>query len=298
MRLDGLGGTVTMSDHAKKLHEKTGRPVILVSRGYEVLFEDNPHVKEVINVGMRDWKECSLVMRNRFDALAEIRFGLGKWHSDNGYFKVTKFKPFADMFGQFPLNYNQLEKYGLHHIQLTNKTLDLPYDKIESEVFVDEHFDIGDEPYILVNNGVDIIHGSMRQTKCWDGWDELVGMLGMKVLQVGTLNDRVIKGAHDVRGQTNLKQLIYLIKKAYRIVVTEGGIMHLAFAAKNPNVVIIGGPTQGPLFEYPDHKWVTSYICGNCWSTTQNWYEECPKGADGICMQTIPLERVVEVALS
>ena len=302
MRLDGLGGTLTLSDQAKKIHEQTGQKVTLITRGYEVIFENNPHIKEVVNVGMRDWKECSLIMRSNYDNLAEIRFGLGKWFSPNGNYIINQqvyqpdFVAFTDqLFNQFPKNYNQLRGYGLHHIQLTDMTLGLPYDTIDSEIFLDdERFDISEDDFILVNNGVDVIHRGMRQTKCWEKWDELVPLLPMKVVQVGTLNDPPIEGVIDLRGQTNLKQLIYLIKKATSIIVTEGGIMHVAYAVKNPNVVVLGGPTQGPLFEYPGHRWVTSYVCGDCWSTTDDWYARCPKGTDAVCMRSISPQRVAE----
>lgn len=292
MRLDGLGGTVTLSDQAKKLHEQTDQKVTLITRGYETLFEDNPHVEKIINVGMRNWQECSMVYRNQFDCLAEVRFGLGKWYSANGDLRQND--EALVMFEKFPINFNQLEKYGLHHIQLTDRTLDLPYQTIESKIYTDEAFDLGIDNFILINNGVDVIHQGMRQTKCWDGWEELVKRLDGPVIQCGTHDDDLVNGAVDLRGETTLKQLNYLIKKAGAIVVTEGGVMHLAFAAGNPNVVVLGGPTQGSLFQYPGHKWITSYICGNCWSTTDDWYSVCPKQSDAVCMKTIPLERVVE----
>ena len=329
MRLDGLGGTVTLSDQAKKIYDQTGQKVSLITRGYELLFENNPYIKEIINVGMRDWRECAMVMKGNYDHLGEVRFGIGKWFqtppppSEVGSRKSEKVRPLlrkprnppcqggeggsypnnaefvelADqLFQQFPKDYNQLKRYGLHHIQLTDVTLGLPHDTIESETFInDEKFDLGIDDFILVNNGVDVIHRSMRQTKCWSRWDELVPLLPLPVVQVGTLNDSPIEGALDLRGQTNLKQLVYLIKKAAKIIVTEGGIMHLAYAAKNPNVIVLGGPTQGPLFEYPGHKWVTSYVCGDCWSTTDDWYSRCPKGVDAVCMKTISPQRVAEV---
>lgn len=299
MRLDGLGGTLTLADQAKKLHEMQGEPVTLITRGYEMLFENNPHIKEIINVGMRDWKECSMVFRNSYPDFAEIRFGLGKWFSSNhrNGIKRQDFTDFEGMFNQFPLDFNQLKKYGLHHIQLTDKTLNLPYDTIDTELFLDdERFEI-DGDFVLVNNGVDVIHKGMRQTKVWERWDELIPLLPMKVVQAGTLNDPPIEGVIDLRGQTNLKQLVYLIKKARSVVVNEGGIMHTAYAAKQPNVIVLGGPTQGVLFAYPEHTWITSYICGDCWSTREDWYVRCPKDADAICMKTISPHRVVECVL-
>jgi ADP-heptose:LPS heptosyltransferase len=294
MRLDGLGGTMTLSDHAKKEYERTGRKPVLITRGYEILFKDNPYVDKVINVGMRDWKETSLMMRNQYDPMGEVRFGIGKWFSNNGHYRTT-IAELNQKFGQFPKDFNQLARYGLHHVQLADKTLGLPYDTIESEVFIDKAIDIGLEEFALVNNGVDVIHQGMRQTKCWHKWNELAGMLPIKTVQVGTKNDPPVVGAVDLRGKTDLEELIYLLKKAKAIIVTEGGIMHLSYAAKANNVLILGGPTQGVLFEYPGHNWITSYICGDCWSSTDNWYQRCPKNCNAVCMQTITPHRVTEV---
>lgn len=296
MRLDGLGGTLTLSDTAAKVFAKTGQKVTLITRGYEILFEDNPHVKEVINVGMRDWKEVSLVMRNQYTPLAEIRFGIGTWFSNNGNY-ASPMPELKRMFTQFPQDFNTLEKYGLHHIQLANRTLGLPFDSIESRVFVDEKIEPPEKDFIVINNGVDVIHGSMRQTKCWDGWNLLSQKTPFKCLQVGTLNDPLVPNAIDLRGKTSIKELIYLLKIARAIVVGEGGIMHLAFAAGAQNVIVLGGPTQGCLFEYPGHTWVCSYVCGNCWSTTPDWYQKCPKNCDAVCMQTISPQRVNNTVL-
>jgi len=297
MRLDGMGGTATLSDHVKKLHEKTGDKVTLITRGYEILFEENPHVQSVINIGMRDWREASLVYRGQFDAMAELRFCLGKWYSPNGNFKQD-FTEFEAIFDEFPTGFNVLREHGIHHVQLANKTLGLPYEDIETELFVDEAFEGLDGDFVLINNGVDVIHGSMRQTKCWEGWNDFVShMEEIQVVQVGMLSDPPVEGVVDVRGQTNLKQLIYLIKKAKGIVVGEGGIMHLSAAVKHPKTIILGGPTQGCLFEYPGHIWITSHVCGFCWYDTNDWYEKCPKDCNAVCMKTILPQRVADITM-
>jgi ADP-heptose:LPS heptosyltransferase len=146
--------------------------------------------------------------------------------------------------------------------------------------------------YVLVNNGVDIQHKDMRQTKTWDGWDTLVANLDLPAVQVGTMHDPRIYGALDLRGKTSLLELFDLLQRSKVIVTTEGGIMHLSYALKCPNVYILRGPTRGKLFEYPGHRFIDSYICEICWSKTDDWYARCPDNVDASCMKSISPERV------
>jgi ADP-heptose:LPS heptosyltransferase len=300
MRLDGLGGTVTLSDHAKKLYEQTGDKVTLVTRGYDVLFADNPHVKTVIDMGSQDMFEVVGVMRQKFDLLVDIRFSAAKWLSSNGTRPLCESDiDITHYYDEFPTDCRDLEKYGLHHVQLTNKSLGLPFDTIDTHIYsgdeavsLDSSYDDG---YVLINNGVDVHHKGMKQTKCWHSWEPLVALIkDLPVIQVGTRYDSPVKGALDLRGETNLKQLIYLLRKSRVIIAGEGGIAHLAYAADVSNVIILGGPTQGVLFEYPGHHWITSYACGNCWGMKDGWFIQCPKDVDVVCMKTISPERVFE----
>ncbi len=292
-RLDGLGGTVTLIDQAKKIFEQTGKPVVLIVRNYGDVFENIPYIKQVIEVGHVKWGECLAEMLTKFNTIGEIRFGIGKWHQQNGRIFDQDFEPMRGLFERFPLDLMKLEVHGMHHILTTDMSLGLPYDKIEGEIrnFKKHGFAVP-ERYLLVNNGVDVQHTGMLQTKSWYGWDELSGLLDIPIVQVGTLHDHAVKDAVDLRGKTTIPQLFTMIRDAKIVLCGEGGIMHLGHFTGSKHVVVMRGPTRGKLFEYPGQRLVDSYICDPCCGDTPDWYMNCPCGIDAICMKSITPERV------
>jgi ADP-heptose:LPS heptosyltransferase len=174
----------------------------------------------------------------------------------------------------------------------------LPYEKIECGIF--KYEDIGitlPEKYIVVSNGVDVWHKGIRQTKSWehDEWERLVKLLDYPVVQVGTKYDQHIEGVIDLRQYTTIQQLLSLLKKATAIICTEGGLMHLGNAVGNPNVFVLRGPTSGYLFSYPEQYKIDTRICQPCYWDNGEWYRECPKGLDNVCMKSIKAERVYGV---
>lgn len=293
-RLDGLGGTVTLSNHAKKIFEMTGKKSVLIIRNYGQLFKGNPYIKTVIERGSASWDDCIAEAKTQFHTVVEIRFALAKCHQKGKKVFDQDFSKFESMFDNFILNFRDLEEYGLHHVQISDMNMGLPYDTIDCEIY---NYDFSlietlPEQYVVVNNGVDAIHEGLRQTKTWDYWDRLVDLVDLPVVQVGTTHDDPILNAIDLRGKTNMPQLCGILKSATLVLCCEGGLMHLGYAVGNPNVLVIRGPTRGKLFEYPGQKFVDSYICDNCWSMTRDWYANCPREVDAVCMKSITPERV------
>jgi hypothetical protein len=291
-RLDGLGGTLTVADQAKKVHEATGVKPDLIVRGYADLFKNNPHVNDVVEVGHVVWGECLDEMLGKYDTIAEIRFAPAKWHQNGKHWFEQDFEAVQELFDDFPMGYNQLEIHGKHQVQLTDWYLGLPDDTIDMELFGVKPFGGLPDRYLVINNGVDVIHKGMRQTKVWNRWGELVKIMPIPTVQTGTLNDPLIPGVIDIRGKYKLNQLPYIVEKAAVGAFTEGGLMHLSYATGNPNIFILRGPTRGRLFEYPGQHMIDSYICYNCWYSTADWFERCPEGIDAVCMKSITPERV------
>lgn len=292
-RLDGFGGSITVGDHAKKIYEKYGIKSSLVIRGNKDIFRDNPYVEEVITVGHTDWIECLEQMKSEFGIVAEIRFALCKLHQ-------LKFKLFEQdytdkegVFNEFPHNYNKLEVHHLHHVQITDMEMELPYDTIDSQVFCFDKPKIElPENYIVMNDGVDSLYKGARQTKCWNEWDELSESLDCTKVVVGTEYDRKIVDCIDLRNQLTIPELFWVLQNANGVICCEGGIMHASYACGSRNVFVLRGPTTGRLFEYPGHRFIDSYACDQCWSITGDWYMNCPKGINAMCMESISWERV------
>ena len=318
LRLDGLGGTLTLSNQAKKIKERTGMDITLIIRHYPELFDDNPYVDHIITVGRINWDECLEVYKSKFTALADIRMAVGKWYDNTEQTGGEQAKPLSlalsaggtaddeslfrqdfvsweNYYSQFPLYQQELSFYGLHHIQLTDKILGLPYDTIESKVYFDlslpEWFTAQD--YICICPGVDEIHEGKIQTKGWPHWEGLVKNIDMPVIQLGTKYDKPIEGTVDYRGKTTIKEAAAILSRASVVVTVEGGLMHLAYAAGQRNVIVLFGPTSGALFLYPGHVHIDAFPCRGCFSMSENWAFECKEGINGVCMQSITPERVI-----
>jgi len=300
LRLDGLGGTLTLSDQAYKIKEKWDEKVTVIIRHHAELFEGNPYIDDIIQVGYVKWEDTLAEYKDRFMALADIKFAVAKWYGK----RFQWFAPWQYYYDQFPLHQGQLSSLRMHHIQLTDKMLGLPYDTINTGLFFD--LDEGDpinallpsNDYIVFANGVDTIHKGLVQTKCWPHWNRLVESASEdgypKFLQVGTGFDPFTPGAIDLRGKTDLKQLAIVLKNAHSIIVTEGGIMHMAYALGCKNVMVIRGSTASRLLQYPGHVCVDSYNCKCCLFRTDDWFEHCPREmVEPICMKSISPERVL-----
>lgn len=303
MRLDGLGGTVTLSDQAEKVYQLTGEPVVLITRGYADLFRDNPHISRVINVGYEDWAVCFNKYCKPFDVFCDIKFIVGRWYFNSSTLPAAEINWYRweTLYRLFPLlrspeakAAHDLDIYDLNQTQIVDMSLGLPFSTIDCKVFADTTLKtVLPESFILINNGVDIQHKDMRQTKMYPYWDQLVSLLPPPVVQVGTPHDVLVKGVHtDLRGKTTLLEFIYLLRKAGLVLCCEGGTMHLAYAAGSKNVVVIRGPSAGPINKYPSHVTVDSYVCTNCWWQTGDWHCRCMLGIDNVCMRSISPERV------
>ena len=296
--LEGLGGTVTLSDHAKKVYDYSGRKPYLIIRKYRELFENNPYVEDCVEIGMIKFDNALQSARIDFDTVAGIKTGVGKWYQKGKKIFRQDFSEFKDIYKNHPLGSRELEKYGLNMIQTVNKSLGLPYDTIECSVHKYQPLKITlPNNYIIVNNGVDTWHKGLKQTKSWEHaeWERLVKMLNYPVIQTGTEFDERIDGAIDLRQSTTIQQLLTLLKNAQAIICTEGGLMHLGNAVGNKNVFVMRGPTAGHLFSYPTQINIDSTVCSTCYWDIGEWYRECPKGLDNLCMKSITAERVYAI---
>lgn len=85
-------------------------------------------------------------------------------------------------------------------------------------------------------------------------WHRLVDLLladGAFVMQVGLLREMRIKNTYSVRGLTNPRQLITLLKNCDLVVTMDNFIMHAAHLAGIPSVVM-WGPTQHEVYGYSE----------------------------------------------
>ena len=297
LRLDGLGGTVTLSNQAKKIKELTGDSIVVIVRKYGELFKNNPYIDEIIEVGNYYWRTCFQYYRLLFPIICEFRYTSARWYSlRKGQIpNVTPHRGLQFIYDNH-MKYRtptikkvfDTEFLQLNQSQMVDLSLGLDPTDIDIHVFTDQAVEVPDQ-YIVVNNGADEIHGGKRQSKLWPTgyWTELVKQQIVPVVQVGTTFDLVIPGVIDLRGKTSVFQLLYVLKKSTVIVCTEGGIMHLAYAVGARKVIVIQGPTAAHEYTYPSHYILKSSLCSGCWGSIPDWKWKCPLHRDYICMDSI-----------
>jgi len=298
MLLEGLGGTVTLGDHAKKLYERTGIKPHVVIRKYSDLFVQNPFIEGVVEVGGLQFQEALDAMLPMFETLGAIKTGVGKWYGKPLPGISVDFSEWEDIYERLPSSTCELAKYDANLIQIANKSLGLDWEAIETEIYQYKEPSMPlPSQYVAITNGVDSWHQGLRQTKCWptEYWSQLVDMLPFPAVQLGTDYDEIIPGAIDLRGKTEILELMAILRDATAIICTEGGLMHLAYAVDNPAAVVLRGPTASVFYSYPGQINVDSLVCEACAWDTENWYMACPKNIRGVCMRSITPERVVNV---
>jgi ADP-heptose:LPS heptosyltransferase len=103
---------------------------------------------------------------------------------------------------------------------------------------------------------------------------------GISIVQVGQLehNHPLLNGVIDMRGKTNVRQLIRTIFKAEGVLSCVSFPMHIAAALEKP-CVVVAGAREGTRWElYPSHRFLYmngAMSCGlydGCWKSK---LEEC-----------------------
>lgn len=176
-------------------------------------------------------------------------------------------------------------------------------------------------PFWLVNAGIKADYTSKR----WNGFQEVIERTGDRItwVQIGSTEHRhaPLRGAIDLLGKTDLRQLVRLVYHASGVLCGVTGLMHLAhWVERGPLVpfrrhaVIISGGRESPSwFAYPGHHvfhTIGELDCcaeGGCWKSRIRPEEDgddkdvslCmhPRGEQGLCMEMIDPALVAQTIL-
>jgi ADP-heptose:LPS heptosyltransferase len=145
-------------------------------------------------------------------------------------------------------------------------------------------------PHILVQRRA----GSYTPNKDWpsESWRTLISMI-LNTATIIEIGEHSEVGEHfatpnyiDLRGKTDLRELVASIAAADILVAPVSGPVHIASAVRTPAVVILGGYEQPENTEYPGNKVLYTPIqCSPCWLRTP-----CP--IDRECLRRISPESV------
>jgi Glycosyltransferase family 9 (heptosyltransferase) len=139
--------------------------------------------------------------------------------------------------------------------------------------------------YITVHNGYESVLplANRRATKCYPHFAEVVRLLRARhpelaVVQLGTETSEPIAAAtHNLIGRTTIKEAAALLQEARLHLDNESGLVHIA-SCFGVSCCVVFGPTPADYFGYPHNANIGPPVCGDCWWTTENWMDSCPRG--------------------
>ena len=324
VRVGGIGDDLMLAAHCAAIKRRFPHAhVTAFVRDNTGILAGHPAIdRMVVRCGGR-WREIVRDLREHFDIFYDLRYVAKVWafHPDYaGYAHECRerFESLAWYYANWYDSNNRLEELGRNLVDLTNETICCPgpalspsaslrVNSVEGSVDdVRVHLRPEDRKlarlmhgrkYAVVHNGA----GGGCAAKKWPlrHWQRLVGTLrgeGLDVLQIGWPQEELIRGAHDLRGLTTLREAAGLIEGARVVVDTEGSVIHLAQAVRQRDVVALFGPTPKVCFAYPEHEAVeTPLECRGCWYANPEWHVKCPQGYNGFpCMEAITPQRVME----
>ena len=162
-------------------------------------------------------------------------------------------------------------------------------------------FNLKGKKFITVHDGWDentkTKTGSSTKSYPHEKWSELVTLLKQKfpdyiTVQLGGLgNGSDIENIDlNLRGKTTLKEAASLLAASSMHIDTDSGLVHIAVSLGTPCAVLFG-PTNVAYCSYSqlsNYIAITPRLCGNCWWSTDDWMETCPRGLNvPECMNSI-----------
>jgi ADP-heptose:LPS heptosyltransferase/SAM-dependent methyltransferase len=287
------------------------------------VFAQAPFVKNVINV------DYLPLVRDKYDAVVESRYlirydVINYWklleHNSDLLNSISvasqRSEPYRFVFDSHPLldgmfarssanlEMNLADVIGYYsNLDVNFRTIPYLYPDV-SRYDVIAKYQLARTRYITVHDGCDLSNILLNgvATKQWpiEHWNRLVAQIkralpGITIVQLGATNSRKIEGTDlDLRNMTTLDEAAWILKHSSLHVDSESGLVRLAHALHTRSVVLFG-PTSPGLFAFDQNVNIVSASCSDCWWSTPNWVNTCPRGLPGpACMESIKPEQVLE----
>jgi len=242
----------------------------------------------------RSWTRAFLIY------CAGIPIRVGYDEKNRGRFLTHKANYSDDLVHRGDYYLNIIESYGVH-VNDRQYQLSVSEDAVKDVDSILRSKNIDDSKYLIVINP-----GGNWGLKRWpiENFSRLIcGFIGsldiaivisgaQKDISLGReMNSLIFKTAIDLTGQTNLKQLMALMKRANLVISADSGPLHLANGV-GCDVIGVFGPTR-PEITGPRGSG-RKYILQNDVGCNREpcYHLKCP---DNICMQSVTVKDVIEI---
>ena len=247
----------------------------MVSKSARQIIEKNPHVDEIIEIGLF-WREKSLeswkkyfkifkkIKQEKFDYGIDIRASLPnilfflwlpKIKNRASYWNISGGKAFLT----HKIKYQKNEHTIFFDLKLVEKTLEIKFKDYWPEIYIDKQDKENSKKIIKEKKLTDyicIIPGATNELKKWpkEKFNELIKKINKeypkkRILLVGGNDEKkIIKDLEKNKNCTslinkNLRVLPQIFKKSKLVITNDGGPMHIAWIS-GAKVLALWGPTN------------------------------------------------------
>lgn len=258
-----------------------------------------------------DWYQLASLHKWKFDLFYDLRPHAGLVFRGD-YFREAativcnrKGHQFYDI--DIDLTSEHLHQFNHYNSWATNRLQDLHKSVVElncEAVGVRSNYDearlpvskFSDGNFITINCGAMGSERGIRQTKQWNGWQEVCDGLverGERVVQLGIRWEKKLKRVEHV-WQRPLPEVMRYLASSKLHLGNENGIVRLRRLVTNKPSVVVFGPTHPIMYGFKNNINIWSNICRPCFWYTGEWMWKCAMGWDNICMKSITPEMVLE----
>jgi ADP-heptose:LPS heptosyltransferase len=312
-----LGGIGDICDYAVILHGIRKRfsnaSIVAITDCGKYILQN--YADAVIIDNQTDWYELSRKHGWQYDLFYDLRPHSGLVFKGDYWSKTKRFISnnrlgHLDERVDVDVTLQHIERFNHYNSIYTNKlqdkgktVIELNCDAIGIKSTYDEaRLDVPDKlpdgDFITINTGAMGAEKGKRQTKQWDmaNWQAVVDMLlgsGERVVQLGIRWEKKLKRVEHV-WQKPLSQVMQYLEASKLHLGNENGLVRLRrLLTKKPSIVLFG-PTHPDMYGFRSNINLWGNVCKPCLWATGDWMTKCALGLNGLCMDSISTNFILE----
>lgn len=238
---NALGDNVVITGLISQVKSKTDCKIFLFTKLIEV-FENNPNVHSIIDMGKKDYLFYILVLLH------------GK--------RIVEFNtntyPYVDIFEFLKKTYNKNFNKHLAEIIGGNLLEYVDFSKFKNEIYFNsnEIKNYNKKFNNVLSNKFSIIlpHSKDNFTpiRSWgfDNYQQLVNSLNVNWVQSGLKEEKILENVKNLNGITSIRELFFLVQNSSFVISNDGSLNHIANSFDVTSFVIMSGFTNSKFIEY------------------------------------------------
>jgi ADP-heptose:LPS heptosyltransferase len=301
IRFSSIGDIVLTTPVIRCLHQQVpGAEIhVLTKQQFRVIFEANPYVHRVIELGYSKELMMHQLETEGYDAIIDLHHNLRTWQIKRALKGIPAYSFPKLNWQKWLLTACKINRLPAVHIVdrylQTVQSFGVVNDGKGLDYFIPDKAQVRstDLPFSHQMGYIGMVIGAAHATKQWPAkhWKELCSRISFPIILLGGKEDRAngaaIAAADPIKiynacGKFSLHESADLVKQARLVVTHDTGLMHIAAAFRKPIISIWGNtiPAFGmtPYYGNASIAEKRSEVALSCRPCSKIGYNRCPRG--------------------